>query len=267
MRNVFRLATVALALGAPLAVAQSPGQSEHRAVDAQLVRSWRDASMKVDKAWEALEKKDLAKAKKVAGEAAAIAPEMPDAHILLAKVAYLEKDWPKALEEVVAAESGFEKTGALRERMQDDRIASLRKRVRERDDSIAALRAQMSRTPASGQQAIQMQISRVETEKADLERIIQEPAGVVARVPAEYYFIHGNALLRLKRLDEAVAQYGLALERRPAYAEAANNLASIYYSARQYATAKAAVEKAEAAGAVLNPELKKAIEEGLAQPK
>jgi len=267
MRHAFHVVTVALALGAPVAVAQSRGQSEHRTIDAQVVRSWRDAGRKLDKAWEALDGRDLAKAKKLAGEAVAIAPEMPDGHLLLAKAAYIEKEWTKALEEIVAAEAGFEKTVAMRERMNDDRISSLRKRVREKEDSIAAVRTQMARTPATSQQELQMQLQRLETEKSDLERVIQEPPGAHEQVPEEYRFIHGNALLRLKRLEEAAAQYDLALARRPGYAEAANNLASVYYSARQYARAKAVVEKAEAAGAVLNPELKKAIEEGLAKPR
>lgn len=261
------LAAIALVLGAPAALAQSPGQSEVKTADAQVARSWRDAAVKLEKARAAFEKKDYEKARTEAKAALDLAPSMPDAHLLVAKVAYLGKDYPVALEEVVAAKDGFEKSAAMRTRMQDDRVDGYRRKAREKQDSINELRIRMSQVPSDQQQQIQIQVTQLESDKLDLEKLIQEAPAVDAPVPAEYFFLHGNVLLRTKRYDEAVVQYDEALKRNPAYADAANNLASLWYSARQYGKAKAVVEKAEAAGAVLNPELKKAIEDGLGKPK
>ena len=100
-----------------------------------------------------------------------------------------------------------------------------------------------------------------------LEQLVTEPAGWNPEIPAEYDFLQGNVLLKMGGYTAAAAFYHEALHKLPAYAEAANNLASIYHAAGMLEIARDVVTKAEAAGATLNPELKKAIEEGLAKGK
>ena len=56
------------------------------------------------------------------------------------------------------------------------------------------------------------------------------------------------------------------LRKKPGYTEAANNLAIILFSAKRYAKAKEVLDRAEAAGASPNAELKKAVEAALAKP-
>lgn len=92
-----------------------------------------------------------------------------------------------------------------------------------------------------------------------LERLLSAPAQSVAGIPADYHFFHGNILLRLNRLDEAVARCRQALDANPAHADASNNLASIYLSARQPKAALEVLERAGAAGATVNPELRQAV--------
>jgi tetratricopeptide (TPR) repeat protein len=84
---------------------------------------------------------------------------------------------------------------------------------------------------------------------------------------AEYFLVHGDVLVGLKRWNDAVMQYHEALRIRPGYADAANALARVFYLSRRYEQAKVVLRNAEAAGARVDAELRKAIEEKLATPK
>ena len=78
-------------------------------------------------------------------------------------------------------------------------------------------------------------------------------------MPADYHFFHGNILLRLNRLDGAAARYREALKIEPDHADACNNLASLYLSARHPKVAMDILEQAEANGASVHAELKKVV--------
>jgi tetratricopeptide (TPR) repeat protein len=67
----------------------------------------------------------------------------------------------------------------------------------------------------------------------------------------------------MQKFPEAIAKYDDALRIDPGYADAANNLASLYYSAKQYQKAAEVLSRVEAKGATVNPELKKAIADAL----
>lgn len=84
---------------------------------------------------------------------------------------------------------------------------------------------------------------------------------------AESFVVHGEVLVRMKRWNDAVMQYHEALRRAPGNAEAANGLAGVFYVSRRYEQARAVLRNAEAAGAAVDAELKKAVEEKLARPK
>lgn len=259
MRHGLGILVLALGFAAPVAVAQAPDTYPHRDVDVQSLSRLNDANTRLKKAWSAFEKKDFAGARNEAENCLELVPGLPEGHLLLAKIAYIEKDFPKALAEIEAAKAGHEKTAGLRERMDQDRRADLRERMRVLDAQISDLWARAAKSSYGSA------LVATQAEKARLQELESAPAGWDVEVPAEYDFLHGNVLMRLGRYDGAVAQYGEALRKKPAYVEAANNLASLHYGKRQNAKALEVVLKAEAAGARVNPELKKAIEEGLAK--
>ena len=78
-------------------------------------------------------------------------------------------------------------------------------------------------------------------------------------VPAEWSYIHGNLLFRQKKYEEALAQYYKTIASDPQQGQALNNIANIYFMARQYDKALEYIEKAEASGAKVNPNFKKAV--------
>jgi tetratricopeptide (TPR) repeat protein len=263
MRRRATLATVALAVAAALAGQASFGQGEYRNIETQLVRKYREANGYYEKAKVRFANKDFRRALKELDTCLGIIPEFADAHLMLAKIYYSEKDFPKALTEVLLAKTGFGSTAGLIEKVQQDRRFELRKRQELLEQSLSSLRAELLRTPAGQQHTIQGQIARAERDKADIDRELFEPIPNLSQLPAEYFFFHGNVLLRLQQYTEAAAQYDEALKINPGYADAANNLASLYYSAHQYEQALAILKRVEAKGATVNPELKKAIQDAL----
>lgn len=84
---------------------------------------------------------------------------------------------------------------------------------------------------------------------------------------AEYYVVNAEALVRLKRWNDAVMRFHEALRLAPANAEAANGLAGVFYLSRRYEQARAVLRNAEGAGATVDAELKRAVEEKLAKPR
>ncbi len=264
MRKSAVVLTLALAVGPPLMAQTSPAQSEYQNVDAQLVRRYRDAEVSYGKARALFDKKDFQGARKELGVCLGFIPAHANAHLLMAKLLYTEKDYAQALTEVERAKAGHEATATILARMDEDRMSELRRRAKETADSIATLRQRQGSQVSA---ELQQQIIAEEARKQEIDRILNAQRPDPKGIPAEYFFFHGNVLLRLKRPAEAVTQYEEALKINPAYGEAANNLAALHYSARQYEKAREAATKAEGNGVVVNPELKKAIESALQTPR
>ena len=260
MRNVGTILTLALAAGFPLAAQTGPAQSEHQNVDVQLVRQYRDATADYGKARESFDRKDFEGTRKELGVCFQRIPAYPDAHFLLAKVFYIEKDYAQALNEVELAKAGHQTLAMLMASVQEDRLSEMRARIRENNDLAA--NPQVTYRPGAGRAA-----SWYEPEGREIERILSARRSDPNELPAEYSFFHGNVLLRLGRSAEAAAQYEEALKTRADYSEAANNLAALYLGERQNEKALAVVSKAEASGATIGAELKRAIETGLRQPR
>jgi len=78
-------------------------------------------------------------------------------------------------------------------------------------------------------------------------------------LPADYYYIHGNILFNLKRFQGARDQYLKAIGVDAGHIRAYNNLANLYYTAKDYENALKVLEQAEAKGVALNPKLKEAV--------
>lgn len=264
MHKAATILVLALAVAAPLTAQTSPAQSEYQNLDAQLVRRYRDAEVAYGKARTRFDKKDFKGARKELDACLELIPAHAEAHLLTAKVLYIEKDYAQALTEVERAKAGHVSTAAIMAKMQEDRLSELRKRAQETSDSVAALR-QVQGSNVSA--ALQAQIADEDAKKQEIDRILNAQRPDPKQIPAGYFFFHGNVLLRLQRTAEAVAQYEEALRINPAYGEAANNLAALFFSARQYEKASAVATTAEGNGVVVNPELKKAIESALQQPR
>jgi tetratricopeptide (TPR) repeat protein len=260
MRN--RLLPVAVVIGLlPAALALAQGESSRsQTVNTQ---DFKAARVSYEKAAKLFEQRDLAGTVKELDACLKRAPAFSAAHFLLAKIAYLEKRYPDALADMERAEATFEETNALYFQMQGDRLDELQRRFDEKAVTIQTLYEELQRAPVEQQLAIKGRIQQEEQDRETIRRQLYEPPDEVVGMPAEYHFFHGNVLLRLDRLDDASLQYREALKIRPNYADASNNLASMYFNAGHVEVARDILDEAEANGAVVNADLKKAVLEAL----
>ncbi len=253
----------ALATGiAAIAIAQSPRTQGQNVMDVQMVKRFKDVNPQLVKARELIAKRDLAKAKEALEGILANVPEMSEAHFLMAKVLYGEKNYPESLASMEKAETTFASFGGLMMKMDEDRRSELQKRRVQQEALISDLKGRPQPLPL----ALQATLDRAEQLRSDIDRQLNESRPEALEVPAEYPFFHGNIFLRQQKYPEAAAKYEEALKADPKYADAANNLASLYYSAKQYQKAQQVLARVEAQGMAVNPELKKAITDAIPKP-
>ncbi|HYN42305.1 MAG TPA: hypothetical protein VE129_11045, partial [Thermoanaerobaculia bacterium] len=138
MSKAATVLVLCLAAAAPLSAQTSPAQSEYQNLDAQLVRRYRDAEVAYGKARTRFDKKDFKGARKELDACLTLIPAHAEAHLLMAKVLYIEKDYAQALTEVERAKAGHVATAQIMAKMQEDRLSELRKRAQESSDSVAA---------------------------------------------------------------------------------------------------------------------------------
>jgi tetratricopeptide (TPR) repeat protein len=253
MRNVGAILTLALAAGLPLAGQTGTAPSEYQNVDVERVRQYRDATAAYERARRSFDRKDFEGARKELGVCFQRIPAYPDAHFLLAKVLYIEKDYGQALKEVERARAGHQTLAMLLASVQEDRLSEMRTRIRESSDLATAF--------------LGWGINWLEPEGREIDRILIAQRSDPNELPAEYSFLHGNVLLRLGRTAEAEAQYEEALSARADYSDAANNLAALYLGEQQNEKARGVVMRAENNGVVVSSELKNAIDIALGTPR
>lgn len=262
MRQMLPLSLVlAIALSAPVF-----GQSEEtRSAGDDSGQAARVAGVSYEKALKAYNAKDYAKAEKELETCLKRLPTYSEAHLLMSKSLYSRKEYAAALAEVQLAESTFEASATRLQQQHEERRSEMQRRKREVEEQIREITAALAR-PLSEEERrnLERQKSQYEQIRDDLQRKQFEPQVEAKGMPAEYAFFHGNVLLRLGRVDEAVTQYREALKRKPAYADASNNLAALFYSAKLPQKALEVIEEAAAVGVKVNPELEKAVREALA---
>ncbi|MBK8595248.1 MAG: hypothetical protein IPP07_19565 [Holophagales bacterium] len=251
MRKVTAFLTLAFAVGLPLVAQTGSAPPESLNVDVERVRQYRDATAAYERARESFDRKDFERARKELGVCFQRIPAYPDAHLLLAKVHYIEKDYAKALVEVEKARAGHQALSTSLASVQANRLSDMYTRVRTQTAEYQHLTHQAVGAWPS-----------FEPEAKEIERLLTAQRSDPNELPAEYSFFHGNVLLRLGRTAEAAARYEEALRAQAGYSDAANNLAALYLGERQNERALAVLSKAEASGATINPELKRAIETG-----
>jgi tetratricopeptide (TPR) repeat protein len=254
-----QLAAGAAALGVLIAAMASAQVEPHRS-EPGAIQGYKVARASYENARKYFEKRDLEKAREELEHCLKRMPQFSDAHFLLAKIEYLEKRFPEALAHMDRAAATYVAFGALYADRQSDRRKEVERLRSAKGERLSDLRAQLSQlTSPEARLALEMQIARLQQEHDALQGEILEPLEAGMGMPADYHFFHGNILLRLKRLDDAAAQYREALRVDPTHRAATNNLASLYLDAGQPRVAKDVLDQAEAAGVLVDAELRQAV--------
>jgi len=259
MRRVLLLVPVVLVLavlfggagGPPPAAASGDG------VDAQklmLARTHLDKGMKL------LEKGSHDEAEAEFLEATRAFPDMADAYIQLGHLSMRRKDYSQALDRYLQARTALTNLQALSRRQEVERSRRLQ-------EGMDILREQIDQLRVSQNPGAQ---GEIEQKFAKLEKLRQEQMKLRVheelQVPAELPFFIGTARMNLEEYDAAIEDYKDALNLRPAYGEAHNNLAVIYFYRKEYPLAWEHLHAAENAGVRINPQFREELSAAAPEP-
>lgn len=245
----------ALLLALPLAAQKNFNQEERETME-----KYKRAKIHFLKGVEYLSKGKLEKVQKEVDASLDIFPGYSDAHLLLAQLLYQQGQYENALQEIENAKSGFSAIKKFYFDSYQNYIDNLRMERDKKDTQIQELTQEMSsaQNPTLKQQ-LQDQINELKTIMNTLDNRLREWIPKAIDIPAEYHYIHGNILFKMKRYAEAMGFYEAAVQADPNHANAYNNLISILFSQGDMVRAMKYVEQAEANGVTVNEKLKKAV--------
>lgn len=205
-------------------------------------------------------KGDYKKAEKELKKCLEIFPQHNQAHFYLSQILYKKEDFPKALEHIEEAKANFEFMNKMYIFAYEDYTSKLRKQREECQAKMSEYKDKLSATLDQDERIkLENATSSLESEISTIDSRLTEPLPQVKQIPADYCYLHGNILFKLKEYQEAYAQYAEAVKINPQHANAYNNIANLHYMAKQYQKALECLNQAEANGVEINPELKKAI--------
>jgi tetratricopeptide (TPR) repeat protein len=255
------ISIVAVALAALILTASAipafSGQQKMDERDRLFLEKFRMTRPEVVRGQNELKKKQMDTAEQTFIRALKQMPDNALASFFLAETYYEKGEFDKGLDQIAAAEKNYSLIEKIIFRQQmnainqatDDRAAA--------SDNLQALRQQLgSSVLTAGTSSSQLGAAQ---SQSGVKAGEQDQKTETFSVPAEYFYVHGNLLFRLKRYEEALAQYEKTIQTDPRHGKAYNNIANIYYMAKQYDKSLEYIEKAEAAGVKVNPEFRKAV--------
>ncbi len=179
-------------------------------------------------------------------------PENAEASFYLAETYYQKGEFEKGLAAIADAEKNSPLIQKILYRRQ---MGTMSQGGESRADIESQIVGQQQKTgePTS------TEMTKMRGDAAQNQTESQEQKSEVFTIPAEYSYVHGNLLFREKKYEEALAQYEKAAAADPKHGKALNNIANIYFMGQQYDKALEYINRAEAVGAKVNPEFKKAV--------
>jgi len=149
----------------------------------------------------------------------------------------------------------------IRTNLQQLYILELQEQKVAKEERLRQLMDQLSRGNLSAQERSQVgaRIGSLEADLGVINSQLGKPVPSSAEIPADYFYFHGNILFKMKKFQDAYAQYKEAIRINPQYGDAYKNLANLYYMSKQYQKALDCLSQAEANGVEINPDFRKAV--------
>jgi pentatricopeptide repeat protein len=260
---------VRLALAAFMTISAF-GQVGFKQDERMMVQKFKASNARLEEGRELFVKGKLDKAEKKLKECLETFPKNADAQFIMAQIQIKKNEFDAALASIESAEKDFLEIAQLyaythQEMMNDLRTQKdqIQESLRVQEEVLAGLKAKpavdMSQAAAISSAEGSIQQNKNLISKIDMQ--LQNPIPQTMEIPAGYRYIHGNVLFKRKDLQGAVNQYLETIRLEPAHEFAYNNLASIYFMAKQYEKALEYLRRAEANGVKINPAFKKDLED------
>lgn len=236
------------------------GQKDYTREERQLFQRYKIANSFFEKGKKNFLKEDYRKAEKELKKCLKRMPEHSGAYFFLSQISYKCGNLEKSLEEIENAKKNYAYIGKVKANIEQLYILELQELKMQKQEKLGLLRESLSRPQSASERSqIEAGIGTVEADIGTINSQLSRPLPSPEQMPADYFYFHGNILFKLKRYEEANTQYQEAIKINPQHGDAYNNLSSLCYLAKQYQKALDYLEQAEANGAKINPEFKKAI--------
>ncbi len=251
---------LALVAGAFLLALPLAAQKNFNQEEKQTIEKYKRANVHFLKGAEYLKKGKFEKARKEADICLEIFPGYADAHLIIAQLQYQQGALDPALKEIETAKSEFTTFSKFYSYSYQEYLNRLRDERDQAESRINEMSNALSTATSSTEKMrLENQISKAKQNLATLDTRLHDPIPPTPDIPAEYHYIHGNILFKMKRFNEAQELYLAAINADPRHASAYNNLINIYFARNDMADALKYLQQAEANGVTVNEKLKKAI--------
>jgi tetratricopeptide (TPR) repeat protein len=196
-----------------------------------------------------------------------IFPKYAHADYYLAQIFYKNGNFLQALEHIEKAKENYDYLSKLGVNTQLEYLDNLRTQRMELQERIMDMKARLERLKGRGNpmsnspeiKELEAQIASAEHSIRMIDERLRKPIPDETKMPADYYYHHGNILFKLKRYGDAFNQYLEATKTDSCHINALTNLANLKFMARKYQDALSYLENAEKCGGKVNPKFKEAI--------
>ena len=245
------------------------GQKDYTLEEKRLFQRFKIANMHFENGKAHFLKENYKKAEREMMKCLDKMPEHSGANFFLSQISYKHGKLETALKQIEKAEKNYASMDRIRTNLQQLVILELQEQKMAKEERLMELKTSLSRGNLTPEQRSQVE-GRIGSVQADIGVInsqLSKPLPASQEIPADYYYLHGNILFKMKKFQDAFAQYKEAIRVNPQYGDAYNNLANLYYMAKQYQKALDCLEQAEATGAKVNLEFRKAILKALGKDR
>jgi Tfp pilus assembly protein PilF len=199
----------------------------------KLFQKYQAANKRFEKGKNEFGKGKIDKAEKEFNESLKIMPQHADSYFMLAQIAYKKGDLELARSQIETAKENYHFIVKMKMNMEQIRI----NKMRDARDS--------GKYDERGTQA--------------LDHRLTTPVATIEEVPADYHYIHGNILFKLREFQQAHDMYVQAVTAEPKHKDAYNNLINIYLMSKQYQKGLDYLKMAEDNDVTINEKLKEAL--------
>lgn len=239
------------------------GQEDYTRDEYKLRQAFKIANSLFEKGQKSFLKEDYKKAQGEFLQCLQKMPEHADAAFYMAQISYKLGNHEKALKYIEMAKENYKFIVKLKLNRQQQYFIQLQEQRGRIEQVILELRARLPRvTDAQVKERIRADIGRKEADIAILDKQLRSPVPDVEKeeqTPADYFYVHGNILFKLKNYQDAFTQYKETIKIDPGHGNAYINLANLYYMGKQYQKALDCLNSASENGAAVNPKFKDAI--------
>jgi Tfp pilus assembly protein PilF len=199
----------------------------------KLFQKYQAANTRFEKGKKEFGKGKLDKAEKEFSESLKIMPEHADSYFMLAQIAYKKGDLELARSRLETAKENYHFILQMKMNM----------------DQVRILKMQEAR-----------ESGRYDEKYTDvIDQRLSRPVAAEETVPADYHYIHGNILFKLREFQQAHDMYLQAVTVEPKHKDAYNNLINIYLMSKQYQKGMDYLKIAEENEVKINEKLKEAL--------